>query len=81
MVSASTATGRSLDERPSYAADPAEVEVIHLSDDDVDTLVAEALGAAGCTREELETQAKAGQFTSEQARRMWFLVSSFDPAS
>ena len=35
------------------------------------------LDLAGCTWEELQQQAKAGQFTSEKARRAWFIVSSF----
>lgn len=79
-MSAQTVAGRSLDELPSYAADPEDVDVVHLTDNDVEDLVAEALEAAGCTRDELEAQAREGQFTSELARRMWFLVSSFDPA-
>ncbi|WP_419946337.1 hypothetical protein [Candidatus Poriferisodalis sp.] len=70
--------GRTLDELPSYAADPEEIEVIHLTDEDVSEFVSDALAAAGCTREELEQQAESGDFTSELARRMWFLVSSFD---
>ncbi|WP_419854876.1 hypothetical protein [Candidatus Poriferisodalis sp.] len=78
-MTAVTVAGRTLDEPPSYAADPAEIEVVHLSDGDVDELVSGALDAAGCTREELDQQAATGDFTSELARRMWFLVSSFDP--
>lgn len=70
--------GRTLDELPTYAADPDEIEVIHLTDEDVSEFVSDALAAAGCTRKELEQQAKSGDFTSELARRMWFLVSSFD---
>ncbi|MXW74574.1 MAG: hypothetical protein F4Z58_00845 [Acidimicrobiaceae bacterium] len=34
------------------------------------------LDLAECTWEELQQQAKAGQFTSETARRAWFMVSS-----
>ncbi|MCY3851704.1 MAG: hypothetical protein OXF75_13040 [Acidimicrobiaceae bacterium] len=34
------------------------------------------LDLVGCTWEELQQQAKAGQFTSETARRAWFMVSS-----
>lgn len=34
------------------------------------------LDLAGCTWEELQQQAKAGPFTSETARRAWFMVSS-----
>ena len=35
------------------------------------------LDRAGCTWEELQEQARAGQFTSEKAHRAWFIVSSF----
>ena len=78
-MSTLTVAGRTLDELPTYAADPDEIEVVHLSDENVNELVSDALDAAGCTREELDQQAKTGDFTSELARRMWFLVSSFDP--
>ncbi|MXV87126.1 MAG: hypothetical protein F4117_13310 [Acidimicrobiales bacterium] len=74
-----TVEGRSLDELPSYAADPDEIEVVDLSGEDVERIVTEALEAAECTRAELEQQAADGEFTSEVARRMWFLVSSLDP--
>ncbi|WP_419553968.1 hypothetical protein [Candidatus Poriferisodalis sp.] len=78
-MSTLTIAGRTLDELPTYAADPNEIEVVHLTDDDVGKLVSDALDAAGCTREELDQQAACGEFMSELARRMWFLVSSFDP--
>ena len=76
-MSSLTVAGRSLQELPSYAADPASIEVTHLSDEEAAKIVADALEAAGCSEAELEEQAANGEFTSELARRMWFLVSSF----
>lgn len=39
------------------------------------------LDLAGCTWEELDQQARNGQFDSEKARRAWFMVSSLVEAS
>ena len=58
-----------------------DIEVDVLDDEGVRAVVNNALSQAGCTWEELQEQAKAGSFSSEIARRAWFVVSSFEPAT
>lgn len=57
-----------------------DIEVIVLNDDEVRVAVENALAEAGCTWEELQAQAAEGRFTSELARRTWFIVSTFEPS-
>ena len=57
-----------------------DVEVIVLNDDEVRVAVENALAEAGYTWEELQAQAVEGRFTSELARRTWFIVSTFEPS-
>lgn len=45
---------------------------------DVAEAIAAELEDVGMTREELEAQARAGQFSSKRVRRAWFVVSSLD---
>ncbi len=52
-----------------------EVEVLDAAG--VQEAIDRALARAGCSWEELQEQAKAGRFTNEVARRVWFAVSSF----
>lgn len=47
-----------------------------LDESDVREAIHNALTAAECTWEELQKQAEAGRFSSEVARRAWFVVSS-----
>ena len=47
-----------------------------LDESDVREAIDNALTAAACTWEELQQQAEAGRFSSEVARRAWFVVSS-----
>ncbi|MCY4631965.1 MAG: hypothetical protein OXE75_13945 [bacterium] len=56
-----------------------DIEVDVLDDAGVRAVIDNALALAGCTWEELQQQAKTGSFTSEIARRAWFVVSSFEP--
>lgn len=56
-----------------------DIEVLVLSDDEVRVAINNALETAGCTWEELQQQAATGRFTSEMARRTWFVVSTFEP--
>ena len=58
-----------------------DIEVDVLDDTGVRTVIDNALARAGCTWEELQEQAKAGSFSSEIARRAWFVVSSFEPSA
>ncbi len=58
-----------------------DIEVIVLSDDEVRIAIDNALAEAGCTWEELQAQAAEGCFTSELARRTWFIVSTFEPST
>lgn len=55
----------------------ADIEVEILDEAGVREAVDNALALAGCTWEELHEQAKAGRFTDEVARKVWFAVSSF----
>ncbi len=64
-------------ERDRYA----DIEVDVLDDAGVRAVIDNALARAGCTWEELQEQAKAGSFSSEIARRAWFVVSSFEPSA
>lgn len=57
-----------------------DIEVDVLDDAGVRAVIENALAQAGCTWEELQQQAKAGSFSSEIARRAWFVVSSFEPS-
>ena len=59
----------------------ADIEVDVLDDEGVRAVIDNALARAGCTWEELQEQAKAGSFSSEIARRAWFVVSSFEPSA
>ena len=59
----------------------ADIEVDVLDDAGVRAAIDNALARAGCTWEELQEQARAGSFSSEIARRAWFVVSSFEPSS
>lgn len=56
--------------------DDAEIVVDILTYEEAQNAIQFNLDLAGCTWEELDQQAKAGQFTSEKARRAWFIVSS-----
>ncbi len=53
-----------------------DIEYEILDEEGVREAVDNALALAGCTWEELQAQAKAGRFTSEIARSVWFAVSS-----
>ena len=57
-----------------------DIEVDVLDDAGVRAVIDNALAQAECTWEELQEQAKAGSFSSEIARRAWFVVSSFEPS-
>ena len=57
-----------------------DIEVDVLDDAGVRAVIKNALAQAECTWEELQEQAKAGSFSSEIARRAWFVVSSFEPS-
>ena len=57
-----------------------DIEVDVLDDAGVRAVIHNALAQAGCTWKELQQQAKAGSFSSEIARRAWFVVSSFEPS-
>ena len=59
----------------------ADIEVDVLDDAGVRAVINNALARAGCTWEERQVQAKAGSFSSEIARRAWFVVSSFEPST
>jgi hypothetical protein len=50
-------------------------DVEFASDDDVRAGIERALANLGLTYEELEAQAKEGQFASERARLTWFMIS------
>ena len=54
----------------------ADIEFEILDEAGVREAVDNALALAGCSWEELQAQAKAGRFTSEVARKVWFAVSS-----
>lgn len=59
-----------------------DVEFELLDEAGVQEAVDNALALAGCTWDELQAQAKAGSFTSEVARTVWFAVSSLvEPSS
>ena len=55
----------------------ADIEVEVLDDDGVSTVIENALAEAQCDWEDLQEQARVGRFSSETARRAWFVVSSF----
>jgi len=51
------------------------------SAEDLNAAIALALSKLDLSRAELEQQAVVGRFTSEAARRAWFLVSSLEQIS
>ena len=51
-----------------------EVEVIELTREEWDTLVAAELARLGLTYEELAEQARTGDFACEDARRVWLAI-------
>lgn len=53
-----------------------DIEVEVLDDAGVREAIGNALALAGCSWEELQEQARVGRFSSEIARRAWFVVSS-----
>ena len=58
-----------------------DIHIELLDESDAREAIENALDAAGCTWEELQQQAEAGRFSSEIARRAWFVVSSLaEPA-
>ncbi|MCQ3808527.1 MAG: hypothetical protein KTV16_14855 [Acidimicrobiia bacterium] len=57
-----------------------KIEVDVLEDAGVRAVIDNALAQAECTWEELQEQAKAGEFSCEIAQRAWFVVSSFEPS-
>ncbi len=58
-----------------------DIEVDVLDEAGVRAAIDNALARAGHTWEELQQQAKTGRFSSEIARRAWFVVSSFEPST
>lgn len=54
-----------------------DIEVEILDEAGVREAIANALALAGCSWEELQEQARAGIFTNETAREVWFVVSTF----
>ena len=59
----------------------ADIEVDVLDDAGIRAAIDNALARAGCTWGEMQEQAKAGCFSSEVAKRAWFVVSSYEPSS
>ena len=55
----------------------ADIDVKVLDEDGVSAVIDNALAEAQCGWEELQEQARVGRFSSETARRAWFVVSSF----
>ena len=53
-----------------------DIEVEILDDEGVRQAIDNALALAGCTWDELQEQARIGRFSTEVARRAWFVVSS-----
>ena len=58
-----------------------DVKVIHYTDDDIREGNQQMLDDVGCTWEQLQAQAQDGRFESEQARDVWLVISSFEPAT
>ena len=58
-----------------------EVKVIHYTDEDVREGNQRMLEDVGCTWEQLQAQAQAGRFESANARDVWLVISSFEPAT
>ena len=55
----------------------ADIEIEVLGEDGVSAVIDNALAEAQCSWEDLQEQARVGRFSSETARRSWFVVSSF----
>lgn len=59
-----------------------DIKVEVLDEEGLREAVDNAMALAGCSWEELQNQAQAGQFTDEIARSVWFAVSSLvEPAT
>ena len=57
-----------------------ESEVYHITEEELDVLIEEALQDAGIELEELRRQYTLGRFESEKLRRTWFVVSGLGRA-
>lgn len=58
-------------------ADQAAVVVEFANDEDIGIALDRALKSAGVSAQELNSQARSGRFSSEQARLAWFSISPF----
>ena len=58
-----------------------DVEVFVLSPEELQETISSTLARAGCKLEQLQEEARSGEFSSESNRRLWFCISPFVEAA
>lgn len=65
-----------------HAETDEDAEVFVLSREELDETISRTLARAGCSLEQLRSEARSGEFSSESNWRLWFCISPFvEPAS
>ena len=57
------------------------VEVFVLSPEELQETISSTLAGAGCKLEQLQEEARSGEFSSESNWRLWFCISPFVEAA
>lgn len=65
-----------------YGETDGDAEVFVLSPEELEETISRTLADAGCSLEQLRSEASSGEFSSESNWRLWFCISPFvDTAS
>ncbi|MCY4370720.1 MAG: hypothetical protein OXF41_15215 [bacterium] len=58
-----------------------DADVFVLSPEELDETISKTLADAGCSLEQLRSEARSGKFSSESNWRLWFCISPFVEAT
>lgn len=64
-----------------HAEADGDAEVFVLSSEELEETISRTLADAGCSLEQLRSEASSGEFSSESNWRLWFCVSPFVDAA
>ncbi len=64
-----------------HAGTDDDADVFVLSPEDLDETINKTLADAGCSLEQLRSEARSGEFSSESNWRLWFCISPFVEAT
>ena len=72
-------------ESPTFISTHAEADddtdVFVLGREELEETISRTLASAGCSLEELRSEARSGEFSSESNWRLWFCISPFVEAA